>query len=96
MPEKGSRHISAKDATKVTWAQWLLATMVGLGLSLGVWWGLARGGGLVGGDTYPYFMPQKLMLAESLAAGEIPLWHNLTGLGYPLHAESQAGVSGWL
>ena len=51
-----------------------------------------EGGGLVGGDTYPYFLPQKIVLAESFARGELPLWHNLTGLGYPLHAESQAGV----
>ena len=76
----------------VTLAQWVLAAIVGLGLATGVWWGLVTGGGLVGGDTYPYFMPQKIVLADSLAAGELPLWHHLTGLGYPLHAESQAGV----
>ncbi|MDG1897221.1 MAG: hypothetical protein P8J37_20175 [Fuerstiella sp.] len=76
----------------VTWLEWFLAAIVGLGLALGVWNGLAKGGGLVGGDTYPYFLPQKIVLADSLARGELPLWHNLTGLGYPLHAESQAGV----
>lgn len=76
----------------VTISQWLLATVVGLGLSLGVWSGLVSGGGLVGGDTYTYFMPQKAMMAAGFAESEIPLWHNLTGLGYPLHAESQAGV----
>jgi hypothetical protein len=76
----------------VTWLEWLLAATVGLGLAVGVWHGLVEGGGLVGGDTYPYFLPQKIVLAESFAAGELPLWHNLTGLGYPLHAESQAGV----
>ncbi|MEQ9408148.1 MAG: YfhO family protein [Fuerstiella sp.] len=76
----------------VSLSQWLLAIAVGLGLSVGVWHGLATGGGLVGGDTYPYFMPQKLVLAEGFSQGEIPLWHPLTGLGYPLHAESQAGV----
>ncbi len=76
----------------VTRIQWLTAIVVGSGLSIGMWWGLACGGGLVGGDTYTYFMPQKVVLAEAFANGEIPLWHNLTGLGYPLHAESQAGV----
>ena len=76
----------------VTWLEWLLAATVGLGLAVGVWHGLVTGGGLVGGDTYPYFLPQKIVLAESFARGELPLWHNLTGLGYPLHAESQAGV----
>ncbi len=76
----------------VTWLEWLLAATVGLGLAVGVWQGLVEGGGLVGGDTYPYFLPQKTVLAQSFARGELPLWHNLTGLGYPLHAESQAGV----
>jgi hypothetical protein len=66
--------------------------VIGLGLAVGVWWPLVQGGGLVGGDVYPYFLPQKVVLAEGFAAGEIPLWHNLTGLGYPLLAESQAGV----
>ena len=77
---------------RVTRLEWLLAAIAGLGLSLGVWHGLVTGGGLVGGDTYPYFLPQKMVLAHSFACGEIPLWHHLTGLGYPLHAESQAGV----
>ena len=77
---------------RVTRLEWFLAATIGLGLTLGVWHGLLEGGGLVGGDTYPYFLPQKMVLAESFARGEVPLWHNLTGLGYPLHAESQAGV----
>lgn len=76
----------------MTFAEWLIAAVIGLGLSLGVWWPLVQGGGLVGGDVYPYFLPQKIALAESFANGEIPLWHNRTGLGYPLLAESQAGV----
>lgn len=76
----------------VSTSQWLLAAAVGLSLACGVWWGLVTGGGLVGGDTYPYFFPQKIVVAESFARGEIPLWHHLTGLGYPLHAESQAAV----
>ncbi|HIE96430.1 MAG TPA: hypothetical protein EYQ63_05340 [Fuerstia sp.] len=83
----------AEAGTKrVTRLEWLLAATIGLGLALGVWHGLVTGGGLVGGDTYPYYLPQKIVLAESFARGEIPLWHHLTGLGYPLHAESQAGV----
>lgn len=80
------------DHRDVSKTQWLIAVVTGLGLSVGVWWALVCGGGLVGGDTYTYFFPQKIVLAESFARGEIPLWHNLTGLGYPLHAESQAGV----
>ncbi len=80
------------SSNHVTRLEWFLAATIGLGLAVGVWHGLVTGGGLVGGDTYPYFLPQKIVLAESLARGEVPLWHNLTGLGYPLHAESQAGV----
>lgn len=80
------------DNRNVTTGQWLLALLAGLGLTLAVWHSLCTGGGFVGGDTYTYFMPQKNMLSDALARGELPLWHNLTGLGYPLHAESQAGV----
>ncbi len=49
-------------------------------------------GGLVGGDVYSYFLPQKQLLSESLAAGTLPLWHPRTSFGYPLVAESQTGV----
>ena len=77
---------------QVSWLDWSLAAAIGLGLSLLVWWGLVAGGGLVGGDTFTYFLPQKLVLAEAYSNGETPLWHSLTGLGYPLLAESQAGV----
>ena len=31
-------------------------------------------------------------MADGFAHGELPLWHDRTGLGYPLHAESQAGI----
>lgn len=72
--------------------EWLLATAIGCGIAALVWWDLLVGGGLVGGDTYTYFLPQKIVMAEAFQAGEVPLWHPLTGLGYPLLAESQAGV----
>lgn len=83
---------AAATCREVSWPEWLLAIVIGCGLSLYVWRGFLTGGGLVGGDTYPYFFPQKQVLAEAFARGEIPLWHNLTSLGYPLLAESQAGV----
>ncbi len=76
----------------VAWHEWLLAGAVGMALSLGIWRALVLGGGLVGGDTYPYFMPQKQLMAEEYGRGDLPLWHDRTGLGYPLMAESQAGV----
>jgi hypothetical protein len=73
-------------------AEWVLATAVGAALAGMVWQALLFGGGLVGGDTYTYFFPQKQVIAEAFEAGELPLWHDRTALGYPLHAESQAGV----
>ena len=63
-----------------------------LALSMLFWWTLWSGGGLVGGDVYSYYLPQKQFYAERLAAGEVPLWNNRTGLGYPLVGESQTGV----
>ena len=86
-----SRATAANDR-ETSWREWLVAVVIGCGLSLYVWRGFLSGGGLVGGDTYPYFFPQKQVLAEAFARGEIPLWHHRTSLGYPLLAESQAGV----
>lgn len=83
---------SAPAPTVVTWRQWFLSTVIGTSLSLLMWQGLLQGNDLTGGDTWPYFFPQKTVLAESFANHELPLWHDLTGLGYPLLAESQAGV----
>ena len=65
---------------------------VGLGLTALFWPGFWSGKGLIGGDSYPYFLPQKVFYAERLADGELPLWNNLVGHGYPLVAESQTGV----
>jgi hypothetical protein len=83
---------TAANGRETSWREWLIAFVIGCGLSLYVWRGFPAGGGLVGGDTYPYFFPQKQVLSEAFARGEIPLWHNRTSLGYPLLAESQAGV----
>ena len=80
------------NCRETSWREWLVALVIGCGLSLYVWRGFLAGGGLVGGDTYPYFFPQKQVLSEAFARGEIPLWHHRTSLGYPLLAESQAGV----
>lgn len=61
-------------------------------LSLLFWWDLWLGGGLIGGDLYTYFFPQKTFFVDQLRQGEFPLWNNLAGHGYPLVAESQTGV----
>ncbi len=61
-------------------------------LSVIFWKLLWTGGGLVGSDIYAYYLPQKAFYAERLRAGELPLWNNLVGNGYPQVAESQTGV----
>lgn len=66
--------------------------LVACGLSAWFFPVLWLGGGLVGGDLYPYFMPQRTAYADALAEGRIPLWNHLVGHGYPQLAESQTGV----
>lgn len=96
----GSLSVVDENATKKlsdpghspSWGQWGLAAVIGCVLTSYVWIGLLKGGGLNGGDTYPYFFPQKQLMAEEMKAGRLPLWHDRTALGYPLLAESQAGV----
>jgi hypothetical protein len=57
------------------------------------WWPLVCGGGLVGGDVYSYSLPQKVVLADSLAEGWLPLWNPYVGWGYPILGESQTGAA---
>jgi hypothetical protein len=70
----------------------VLVTLAGLGLSVVFWAPLYLGAGLIGGDLYPYYFPQKAFLSDSLRAGEFPLWNNWVGHGYPLIAESQTAA----
>ncbi|MEZ6146623.1 MAG: hypothetical protein R3B91_14655 [Planctomycetaceae bacterium] len=73
--------------------RWLLLIFViAIGLTVLFWAPLWQGGGLIGGDLYPYFFPQKALYAEQIADGESHLWNNLVGFGYPQLAESQTGV----
>lgn len=69
-----------------------LALSLAVGMTMVFWWPLWMGGGLQGGDLYSYYMPQKMLLAESIQAGRLPMWNDLTGFGYPALAESQTGV----
>lgn len=70
----------------------LISTLCGTLLTGLFWTKLWRGGGLIGGDTYTYFLPQKAFLADRLQAGEFPLWNHWTGHGYPLIGESQTAA----
>jgi hypothetical protein len=60
-------------------ARGLKVAAVAIGLTLLFWWPLASGGGLVGGDTYRYFLPQKVIYAELLRNHELPLWNDSVG-----------------
>jgi hypothetical protein len=70
----------------------LKVMLAAVGLTLLFWWPLARGGGLVGGDTYRYFLPQKVVYADLLRRHELPVWNSFVGFGYPILGESQTGV----
>jgi hypothetical protein len=70
----------------------LLFALAAVGLTFVFWRPLWAGGGLVGGDVYSYYLPQKAFFAERLRAGEFPLWNNRSGHGYPLVGESQTGA----
>jgi hypothetical protein len=66
--------------------------LLALALTVVFWHPLWFGGGLVGSDIYAYFLPQKQVYAQALVAGELPLWNNRVGHGYPQLAESQTGA----
>ncbi|MFO1091951.1 MAG: YfhO family protein [Planctomycetaceae bacterium] len=70
----------------------LAVTLAAVALTFVFWRTLWLGGGLVGGDTYSYYYPQKTFYADELHAGRLPLWNSLVGHGYPTMGESQTGV----
>ncbi|MBX3437018.1 MAG: hypothetical protein KF861_05980 [Planctomycetaceae bacterium] len=73
--------------------RWILLILgLSVGLTILFWGPLWQGSGLIGGDMYSYFFPQKAVYADQLVQGEAPLWNRLGGFGYPLLAESQTGV----
>ena len=80
------------DRRTLSAREWVITLTVAVGMTLICWSELWLGYGFVGGDLYPYFMPQKTYYADALKEGTIPLWNNLTGFGYPLVGESQTGV----
>lgn len=70
----------------------MAACVAAVALTVIFWGTLWDGGGVIGGDLYSYYFPQKVYYAEHLKQGEIPFWNNLAGNGYPLVAESQTGA----
>lgn len=61
-------------------------------LSALFWPALWQGAGLMGGDIYAYYLPQKAFYADCLREGTLPFWNNRIGNGYPQLAESQTGA----
>lgn len=86
---------SSVSTVHVATYSWVIGCVVlacGVGLTWIFWQPLWAGAGLIGGDIYPYYFPQKACLADALQKGEIPLWNSLVGFGYPTLGESQTGV----
>jgi len=74
------------------WGERLLPVLAAVGLAYVFWQPLWWGAGLVGGDLYSYYFPQKQFLADALRSGTFPLWNHLAGHGYPVLGESQTGA----
>jgi hypothetical protein len=70
----------------------LLVVAAAVALTMLFWPRLWLGGGLIGGDIYAYYLPQKAFYAECLREGTFPFWNNRVGNGYPQLAESQTGA----
>ena len=70
----------------------ILVAATALILTAIFWPKLWQGGGLIGGDIYAYYLPQKALYAEGLREGMLPHWNNRIGNGYPQLAESQTGA----
>lgn len=70
----------------------LIAGVFGVLLTWIFWGPLWKGGGLIGGDLFAYYFPQKAVLADALKQGSLPLWNQLVGFGYPILGESQTAA----
>lgn len=77
---------------RLTRTQWGVVLSVSIAAAAAFWPRLLAGESLIGGDIYPYFLPQKVFYKQALEAGTLPLWNHLVGHGYPQLAESQTGV----
>lgn len=93
--ENSNRHSLPEESGNKAGAGLLNAILV-LVAAVGLTWvffpKLWTGGGLIGGDTYTYYFPQKVAYQDALRAGRLPLWNSVVSLGYPQLAESQTGA----
>ncbi len=87
-----SRKQSGESLVRSSTVKVCVVFLLGVGLTWVFFWPLWTGGGLMGGDMYPYYFPQKAFFADSVKSGTIPLWNPFVGFGYPTLGESQTGV----
>jgi len=87
-----SMNVSPKVSTRPGLIIAAVVAATAIGLAALFWWPLFCGGGLVGGDIYSYYLPQKVVYADLLARGQMPLWNDRVGHGYPIVGESQTGA----
>ncbi len=87
MPEHSSIPIGGSFRVRLVAALAVLAAML-------AWlWPIGIGGKMpVGGDVTQFFLGLMGFLSESLKEGQIPIWNDLWGYGFPGLAESQMGV----
>ncbi len=71
-----------------------LAAALMVALALLAWlWPIGAGGKMpVGGDVTQFFLGLMGFLSDSLHRGEMPVWNDLWGFGFPGLGESQMGV----
>src|SRR6516165_2800140 len=72
----------------------VLAAVLTVVAALLAWlWPIGIGGKMpVGGDVTQFFLGLMGFLSEALRVGELPVWNDLWGYGFPGLAESQMGV----
>jgi hypothetical protein len=90
-----NRHSLPEDSARKSGTGFLngvLLVVAAIGMTSMFFPKLWTGGGLIGGDTYTYYFPQKVAYQEALRAGRLPLWKSVVSLGYPQLAESQTGA----
>ena len=87
MPGDSSRATGGAIGTR-------LAAGLAVLIALLAWlWPIGIGGKMpVGGDVTQFFLGLMGFLSEALHEGELPVWNDLWGYGFPGLAESQMGV----
>jgi hypothetical protein len=83
------RFLAPKNFERNRWLPWLIITVVVV-----IWLApiTLLGKMPIGGDVTSFFLPLMAYYRQALLDGRVPLWNELWGFGFPMLAESQAGV----